>query len=77
MTGASSSSNPSRLPPPAAVVSPENGEEATGDFRTSRPSISFLRPPISTSEVSRGVGYPALRQTPYVALVVPAYGEIL
>ncbi|BBN69997.1 organic cation/carnitine transporter 3 [Prunus dulcis] len=26
--------------------------------------------------VSRGVGYPALRQTPYVALVVPAYGEI-
>ncbi|BBH06077.1 HXXXD-type acyl-transferase family protein [Prunus dulcis] len=27
-------------------------------------------------EVSHGVGYPALRQTPYVALVVPAYGEI-
>ncbi|BBG95443.1 HXXXD-type acyl-transferase family protein, partial [Prunus dulcis] len=27
--------------------------------------------------VSRGVGYPALRQAPYVALVVPAYGEIL
>ncbi|BBH02100.1 hypothetical protein Prudu_012564 [Prunus dulcis] len=27
-------------------------------------------------KVSRGVGYPALRQTPYVALVVPAYGEI-
>ncbi|BBH02118.1 organic cation/carnitine transporter 3 [Prunus dulcis] len=27
-------------------------------------------------EVPRGVGYPALRQTPYVALVVPAYGEI-
>ncbi|BBH02413.1 Disease resistance protein TIR-NBS-LRR class family, partial [Prunus dulcis] len=26
--------------------------------------------------VSSGVGYPALRQTPYVALVVPAYGEI-
>ncbi|BBN69565.1 Histidine kinase-, DNA gyrase B-, and HSP90-like ATPase family protein, partial [Prunus dulcis] len=28
-------------------------------------------------KVSRGVGYPALRQAPYVALVVPAYGEIL
>ena len=27
-------------------------------------------------EVARGVGYPACRQTPYVALVVPAYGEI-
>ncbi|KAI5317654.1 hypothetical protein L3X38_037361 [Prunus dulcis] len=27
------------------------------------------------SRVSRGVGYPALRQAPYVALVVPAYGE--
>ncbi|BBN68572.1 hypothetical protein Prudu_480S000200 [Prunus dulcis] len=27
--------------------------------------------------VSRGVGYPALRQTPYMALVVPAYGEIV
>ncbi|BBN67629.1 ubiquitin-specific protease 5 [Prunus dulcis] len=26
--------------------------------------------------VARGVGYPACRQTPYVALVVPAYGEI-
>ncbi|BBH02395.1 AP2/B3-like transcriptional factor family protein, partial [Prunus dulcis] len=33
-----------------------------------------LPPPAtdSTSKVSRGVGYPALRQTPYVALVVPA-----
>ncbi|BBN67684.1 Ribosomal RNA processing Brix domain protein, partial [Prunus dulcis] len=28
-------------------------------------------------KVSRGVGYPALRQAPYVALVVPAYGEIV
>ncbi|KAI5354975.1 hypothetical protein L3X38_007870 [Prunus dulcis] len=27
--------------------------------------------------VSSGVGYPALRQAPYVALVVPAYGEIM
>ncbi|KAI5327340.1 hypothetical protein L3X38_026736 [Prunus dulcis] len=27
--------------------------------------------------VSRGVGYPALRQAPYVALVVPTYGEIV
>ncbi|BBN67356.1 organic cation/carnitine transporter 3 [Prunus dulcis] len=27
-------------------------------------------------EVPRGVGYPACGQTPYVALVVPAYGEI-
>ncbi|KAI5341990.1 hypothetical protein L3X38_009865 [Prunus dulcis] len=26
--------------------------------------------------VSRGVGYPALRQAPYVALVVSAYGEV-
>ncbi|KAI5348683.1 hypothetical protein L3X38_001570 [Prunus dulcis] len=51
MTGASSSSSPSRLPPPAAVVSPENGEEADGVFRSSPPSISFLRPPIPTSEV--------------------------
>ncbi|KAI5344552.1 hypothetical protein L3X38_012429 [Prunus dulcis] len=27
-------------------------------------------------EVPRGVGYPALGQAPYVALVVPAYGEL-
>ncbi|BBH06338.1 HXXXD-type acyl-transferase family protein [Prunus dulcis] len=27
-------------------------------------------------KVARGVGYPACRQAPYVALVVPAYGEI-
>ncbi|BBN70194.1 Leucine-rich repeat protein kinase family protein, partial [Prunus dulcis] len=26
--------------------------------------------------VARGVGYPACRQAPYVALVVPAYGEL-
>ncbi|KAI5334179.1 hypothetical protein L3X38_024312 [Prunus dulcis] len=51
MTGASSSSNPSRLPPPAAVVSPENGEEAAGVVRTSPPSISLLRPPNQTSKV--------------------------
>ncbi|BBH02362.1 AP2/B3-like transcriptional factor family protein, partial [Prunus dulcis] len=31
----------------------------------------------SLEVVSRGVGYPALRQAPYVALVVPAYGEIM
>ncbi|KAI5351484.1 hypothetical protein L3X38_004375 [Prunus dulcis] len=74
MTGASSSSSPSRLLPPATVVSPENREEATGVVRSSPPSISLLRPRMPTSEVSRGVGYPALRQTPYVALVVPAYG---
>ncbi|KAI5344228.1 hypothetical protein L3X38_012105 [Prunus dulcis] len=77
MTGASSSSSPSRLPPPSAVVSQENGEEEAGVVRSSSPSISLLRPLITTSEVSRAVGYPALRQTPYVALVVPAYGEIL
>ncbi|KAI5323017.1 hypothetical protein L3X38_032089 [Prunus dulcis] len=77
MIGPSSSSNPSRLPPPDAAVSPENGEEAAGVVRTSPPSISLRRPPIPTSEVSRGVGYPALRQTPYVALVVPAHREIM
>ncbi|KAI5327202.1 hypothetical protein L3X38_026598 [Prunus dulcis] len=36
-----------------------------------------LQAPPSESQVSRGVGYPALRQAPYMALVVPAYGEIL
>ncbi|KAI5317582.1 hypothetical protein L3X38_037289 [Prunus dulcis] len=51
MTGASSSSNPSQVPPPATAVSPETGEEAAGVVRTSPPSISLLRPPIPTSEV--------------------------
>ncbi|BBG92320.1 AP2/B3-like transcriptional factor family protein, partial [Prunus dulcis] len=44
--------------------------------QNSRSSICLIRSPIQTSKVSRGVGYPALRQTPYVALVVSAYGEI-
>ncbi|KAI5343329.1 hypothetical protein L3X38_011205 [Prunus dulcis] len=39
--------------------------------------LDSLQAPPSESQVSRGVGYPALRQAPYVALVVPAYGEIL
>ncbi|KAI5334833.1 hypothetical protein L3X38_024966 [Prunus dulcis] len=50
MTGASSSSSPSRLPRPAAVVMPENREEVAGVVRFLPPSISLLRPPISTSE---------------------------
>ncbi|KAI5326644.1 hypothetical protein L3X38_035718 [Prunus dulcis] len=75
MTGASSSSSPSRLPPPVAVVSPKNGEEAAGAFRSSPQSISLLRPPNPTREVSRGVSYPALRQAPYVALVVRRMGR--
>ncbi|KAI5327770.1 hypothetical protein L3X38_027166 [Prunus dulcis] len=76
MTGPSSSSSPSQLPTLAAAVSPKNGEEAAGVVRTSPPSISLLRPPIPTSEVRRGVGYPACGQAPYVALVIPAYEEI-
>ncbi|BBH02119.1 Ankyrin repeat family protein [Prunus dulcis] len=36
--------------------------------------LDSLQAPPSEIQVSRGVGYPALRQTPYVALVVPAYG---
>ncbi|BBH01545.1 organic cation/carnitine transporter 3 [Prunus dulcis] len=39
--------------------------------------LDSLQAPLSESQVSLGVGYPALRQTPYVALVVLAYGEIL
>ncbi|KAI5347281.1 hypothetical protein L3X38_015160 [Prunus dulcis] len=45
--------------------------------RNSPAPISLLRPPFLAIKVSRGVGYPALRQAPYVALVVPAYGEIV
>ncbi|KAI5338179.1 hypothetical protein L3X38_017450 [Prunus dulcis] len=77
MTGPSSSSNPSQVPPPAAAVSPKNGEEAASVVRTSQPSISLLGPPIPMNEVPRGVGYPVCEQTPYVALVVPAYGEMM
>ncbi|KAI5314727.1 hypothetical protein L3X38_043903 [Prunus dulcis] len=51
MTRASSSSSPSRLPPPADVVSLENGEEAAGVVRSSPTSISLLWPPIPTSEI--------------------------
>ncbi|KAI5323176.1 hypothetical protein L3X38_032248 [Prunus dulcis] len=51
MTGASSSSNPSQVQPPVTAVSPKNGEEAASVVRTSRPSISLLRPPIPMSEV--------------------------
>ncbi|KAI5339292.1 hypothetical protein L3X38_018564 [Prunus dulcis] len=50
MTGASSSSNPSQVQPPADVVSPKTGEEAAGVIRISPPSISLLRPPIPTSD---------------------------
>ncbi|KAI5323087.1 hypothetical protein L3X38_032159 [Prunus dulcis] len=35
---------------------------------------SDLPPPAA---ISGNQGYPALRQAPYVALVVPAYGEIV
>ncbi|KAI5311772.1 hypothetical protein L3X38_040945 [Prunus dulcis] len=38
MTRSSSSSNPSQLQPPAAAISPENGEEAASVVRTSLPS---------------------------------------
>ena len=51
MTGASSSSSPSRLPSLAAAVSPENGGVAAGVVRSSPPSISLLRPPNPTSKV--------------------------
>ncbi|KAI5342975.1 hypothetical protein L3X38_010851 [Prunus dulcis] len=51
MTGASSSSNPSQVQPPPVAISPETREEAAGFVRTSLPSISFLRPPIPTSDV--------------------------
>ncbi|KAI5342943.1 hypothetical protein L3X38_010819 [Prunus dulcis] len=51
MIGASSSSNPSQVQPPPIAISPETGEEAAGVVRTSLPSISFLRPPIPTSDV--------------------------
>ncbi|KAI5340751.1 hypothetical protein L3X38_020025 [Prunus dulcis] len=45
--------------------------------RSSPAPISLLRQPFLAIKVSRDVGYPALRQAPYVALVVPAYGEIV
>ncbi|KAI5355802.1 hypothetical protein L3X38_008697 [Prunus dulcis] len=50
MTGASSSSNPIHVSPPAAVVSPKNGEEAAGVVRSSPPSITLLWPRIPKSE---------------------------
>ncbi|KAI5333477.1 hypothetical protein L3X38_023608 [Prunus dulcis] len=51
MTEASSSSSPNQLPPPAAVISPENGEEAASVVRSSLPSISLLRPPFPSSQM--------------------------
>ncbi|KAI5342960.1 hypothetical protein L3X38_010836 [Prunus dulcis] len=51
MTGASSSSNPSQVQPPPVAISPKTGEKAAGVVRNSLPSISFLRPQISTSDV--------------------------
>ncbi|KAI5336428.1 hypothetical protein L3X38_015695 [Prunus dulcis] len=45
MTGTTSSSSPSQLPPPAAADSPEFGEEAADVIQTSQPLISLLRPP--------------------------------
>ena len=44
---------------------------------SSRVLEKFGAGPFSCVEVARGVGYPACRQAPYVALVVPAYGEIM
>ncbi|XP_020418740.1 E3 ubiquitin-protein ligase COP1-like [Prunus persica] len=50
MTGASSSSYPSHLPPPAAADSPEFGDEAADVVQTSKPPISLLRPPIPSTQ---------------------------
>ncbi|KAI5345233.1 hypothetical protein L3X38_013110 [Prunus dulcis] len=44
MTGTTSSSSPSQLPPPAAAISPEFGEEAADVVRSSQPPICLLRP---------------------------------
>ncbi|KAI5327421.1 hypothetical protein L3X38_026817 [Prunus dulcis] len=48
MTGASSSSSPSRLPPLASVVSPENGEESA--------AVVDLSPPATDSD-ERGLAW--------------------
>ncbi|KAI5312404.1 hypothetical protein L3X38_041577 [Prunus dulcis] len=52
MTGPSSSSNLSHVPPTATAVLPKNGEEEAGVIRTSPTSISLLRPPIPMNELS-------------------------
>ncbi|BBN69398.1 organic cation/carnitine transporter 3 [Prunus dulcis] len=72
-----SSSHPDQSHPLEPPVIAENAKIRPVLTQNSRSSISLLWPPIQTSKVSRGVGYPSLRQTPYVALVVPAYGEIM
>ncbi|XP_020422813.1 uncharacterized protein LOC109949979 [Prunus persica] len=51
MTGPSSSSYPSHLPPPAAAVSPEFGEEAADVAGSSQSPISLLRPPIPSTQI--------------------------
>ncbi|CAL2276195.1 unnamed protein product [Prunus armeniaca] len=50
MTGPPSSSYPGQVPPPAAVMSPENEEKSSGFDRNSPASFSVVRPPIPASE---------------------------
>ncbi|KAI5336733.1 hypothetical protein L3X38_016001 [Prunus dulcis] len=80
----------SDLPPPAAISGDQDRAIVSNPTVRSEPNLQDKCPiPSKTHrdfrignwrswalQVSRGVGYPALRQDPYVALVVPAYGEI-
>ncbi|CAL8148475.1 unnamed protein product [Prunus armeniaca] len=45
MTGPPSSSYPGQVPPPAAVISPENEEKSSVSPETSPASFSIFRPP--------------------------------
>ncbi|KAI5338815.1 hypothetical protein L3X38_018087 [Prunus dulcis] len=66
-------------PPLTSATAPavEKGNFCPVFARTSPTPISLLRPPFLVIKVLRGIGYPALTQAPYVALVVPVFGEIL
>ncbi|BBH07665.1 organic cation/carnitine transporter 3, partial [Prunus dulcis] len=57
-------------------LSAGNWRFLAGIHQTSSHSISSVSQPNQSSEVSRGVGYPALRQTPYVALVTGVWGDM-
>ncbi|KAI5327898.1 hypothetical protein L3X38_027294 [Prunus dulcis] len=53
MTGTTSSSSSSQLPPSVAADSPEFGEEAADVVRSSQSPISLLRPPFSSTQAPR------------------------
>ncbi|CAL9009879.1 unnamed protein product, partial [Prunus brigantina] len=68
MTGPPSSSYPSRVPPPAAVVSPENRREGPVFVKTSQSLFSVVRSPIPATLMVRSTN----RNLAGFAIAIPA-----